>query len=393
MFSKRLNIINIAAILFFCYYLQGIVYASGSFLSQFIVLIYLLLGLICFFKALVCRDNSKVVNTVIIFYILLSLSFIISPKTVIGTKYEAIGIVSTFDQFKGISLCILSFFISYYTTLKNDISEKNIVFLFFVFFAISIVRYLYSIAVHDNSDSFTNNSGYWMVSIIPFIPFLIAKNKLLGFSIVLSITYLTILSSKRGAIVCLIIALMIMLVYYFKNKKIKPRHIIVFAVIISLLAIFIYQSIVSNEYLISRLDYTSESGIGTRDIAYKTIWQHWYNDTNLITIVFGNGMASSITVWGNYAHNDWLELLINNGICGVFLYACFFVFAFLYIRRMNLDNTFKQSACLCLSIWFLKTIFSMGYTDIVNAPISILLGLIIGKNTYCLKNSYDFKIN
>ena len=162
----------------------------------------------------------------------------------------------------------------------------------------------------------------------------------------------------------------------------------VFAILLLLAAAatFIYYSIESNEYLMSRIEKTQSEGIGQRSIAYVALWNHWSSDTNLFTFLFGNGMAQTITVWGNYAHNDWLELLIDNGLLGVVIYLMLFVLAFMYIRKMNIGRLYKLSAYLCLIIWFLKTVFSMGYTSMMNVMICFLLGLIIGKNEFAKRN-------
>jgi len=386
MLYRKNYLLNISVVLFLVYFLQGIAYPSGSLISQTILLLYVCIGAVCFVKTCLYKRTPLAVKTLILFYIFLTLSFIISPKAVIGTNYEAIGVVHTFDQFKNISLCILSFFIPYSTIVKKSISINNILFIFFTFLFLSLVRYAYSIGLHYDNESFTNNSGYYLVSLIPFLPIVIKKNRIIGVTSIIIITYLTILSSKRGAIVCLIISLAILIFLYFKNRKIKLLHILAFTIIICGLGVFIYKTIISNEYLISRLEYTADSGIGPRSIAYKTIWQHWLHDTNIISILFGNGMASSVTVWGNYAHNDWLELLISNGVIGVSLYAVFFISTFFYIKKSKLDNTYKVSAYLCFIIWFLKTVFSMGYTDSVNIFITILLGILLGSNEYYKQN-------
>lgn len=387
------NQLNVSVVLFFLYFLQGVVYPSGSFLSQSIILIYLLMGFVSFGGALLYRKNPWVVVVWEMFYLLLALSFLVSPPTVLGTKYEAIGQVSTFDQFKGITICVLSFFVSYYVALKKNVSEKNIIFIFFAFFLLSIIRFFYSIGLHSDREFFTNNSGYFVVLILPFLPFVFRKHQLLGFISAILMSYLVISSSKRGAIVCLILGLLVFLYFYYKNRKLKFANVFSFVLLLLVSSYFIYETILANEYLLSRLEYTQESGIGTRSVAYGVLWQHWLNDTNILTILFGNGMSSTVSVWGNFAHNDWLELLISNGIVGVVLYAIFFVLFIVYVRNMQLDSVYKSSAYLCILIWLLKTIFSMGYTDTVHAIITMLLGLIVGKNEQLLSSGKAKMLN
>lgn len=378
------NQLNVSVVLFFLYYLQGVVYPSGSFFSQSILLLYLLIGFVSLVGVVLYKKNPGVVSILVIFYLLLSLCFLASPSTVVGAKYEAIGSVDTFDQFKSITFCILSFFVSYYLSVKKDVSENNIVFVFLAFFVLSIIRFFYSVELNSDKEFFTNNSGYFVVSVLPFLPFVLRKNRVMGLISAVLLSYFVILSSKRGAIVCLALGLLILFYSYYKDRQFKIVNVFSFIIIFLIFVFFLYESILSNEYLMNRLEYTQERGIGARSVAYGVLWQHWINDTNILTILFGNGMSASVSVWGNYAHNDWLELLVSNGAVGVLLYAAFFIFLVVYIRSMKLDAVYKSSAYLCVSIWLLKTIFSMGYTDMTHAIVTLLLGIIIGRNEHML---------
>lgn len=140
----------------------------------------------------------------------------------------------------------------------------------------------------------------------------------------------------------------------------------------------IYYAYESNEWLLSRIEFMQNEGIGGRGVAYPVLLGHWYNDTNFWTLMFGNGMAQTVTVWGNFAHNDWLELLICNGVVGVVLYLMIFVGLFRFIYRSSLSSWVRLSAYLCMLIWFLQSLFSMGFTSMSNVEYILLLGLIVG---------------
>ena len=381
MTSRTVNFLTIAILLFVIYFLQGFLYPTGSIISQFSILLFLIIGFFSFIKTLLRLNNPFFVKVFIAFYIILLLTFLLSPKTVIGTKNEAIGLVSTFGQFKEISAFVLSFFIAYIFVSKNNINSTYIYWTGIVFFVLSVIRYFFSKdLLLEDREMFTNNAGYFLVAIIPYIPFLIEKKKSIGVIISVLVTGLIIASAKRGAIVCLIASILFMLLYYLKSHKITIKHIIVTLIVFSISAIFVYYAVTSNEYLMMRIVKTQDEGIGQRSIAYLTLWQYWSSETNILKFLFGNGMTQTVTVWGNYAHNDWLELLIDNGLVGVILYMLFFISAFAYIRKMKIESIYKLSAYLCLIIWLLKTIFSMGYTSIMNVIFCLLLGMIIGIN-------------
>lgn len=383
MSAKKINCLNIALVLFVIYFLQGILYPSGSIISQTVLLLFLIIGLFCYLKTMLRLDNPSFVKLFILFYAILLITFLVSPKTVIGDKNEAIGIVSTFGQFKEISAFVLSFFISYIFVLKQDIDDVKVWWFGIIIFLLSLLRFFFSRdLLAEESEMFTNNAGYFLVAAIPYIPFIIKKKKVLGVVIAVILSALIIASAKRGAIVCLMGSLVFMIFYYLKSHKITIKRVFAILLLSAAAVMFIYYSIESNEYLMMRLDKTQEEGIGPRSIAYVALWNHWCSDTNLFTFLFGNGTAQTITVWGNYAHNDWLELLIDNGLVGVSIYLMLFVMAFIYIRKMTIGHRYKMSAYLCLIIWLSKTVFSMGYTSMMNVIFCCLLGLIMGKNEF-----------
>ena len=123
-----------------------------------------------------------------------------------------------------------------------------------------------------------------------------------------------------------------------------------------------------------------EGKSSNRDVAYSQLFSHWLNETNPLLFLFGNGTAQTITVWGNYGHNDWLELLIDNGLVGTLVYFAIVVATISYIRKARLSKLNKMSAYLCVLILFMQSCFSMGFTSGENGILVFLLGIIIGNN-------------
>ena len=145
---------------------------------------------------------------------------------------------------------------------------------------------------------------------------------------------------------------------------------------------FIYNQFLDNEYLQRRLEATLEGQSSNRDVAYSQLLDHWLNESNPLIFLFGNGTAQTISVWGNYGHNDWLELLVDNGLFGAVLYFSIFVSTILYIKKARLVFEMKTAAYLCVLILFIQSCFSMGFTGGGNGILVFLLGVIIGNNEY-----------
>ncbi len=376
---SKLNWLGIAIILYILYNLQGLLYVSGSAFSQFILLLFLIIGVICFISILLRRKNPAIVSLFIIFYLTIAIWYLLSPKTVVGTINEAIGEVSTIEQFKASSIFFMSFFVAYYSSINKNFVESNISKITLIFYVLATLRYLSVRDIHsDMSAGFTNNGGYYFVALLPYIPISFKRNNIMGIILLLVSMIGIFASAKRGAIVCLLISIVFAFIYYIKIYKKSFKRIVPALIILCCLAIVGYYSYISNDYLVARIAYTQEEGIGARSVAYSMLLNHWISDTNLLTFLFGNGSAATVEVWGNYAHNDWLEILIDYGLYGCIIYVLLFTAFFLYIKKAKAEFYYKLAMYICLIVWFLKTIFSMGYTDASNAYFMFLLGAIIG---------------
>ena len=378
--GARIISLSIAILLYVIYLLQGLVYQSGSIISQGILLLFLIIGFISFVSTAFRGDNPKIVTMFIVFYAMIVLWYILSPKIVYGTVNEAIGEVSTLGQFKSASVVFLSFFIAYRYVTNTPEGRTNITIIAIIFYALALLRYFYSKSeLLEERESFTNNAGYYFVALLPFIPVVFKRHRVLGVLMML-ISLLTILASaKRGAILCLIVVAIFSLFYYLKSNTISVKELVGSLILFSAVLFLGYDSYISNDYLVSRIENTQEIGLGNRAIAYSSLWNHWYTDTNLFTLIFGNGSAASVEVWGNFAHNDWLEILIDYGLVGVIVYLILFITFYNYIRKSNFEFSYMLAMYICLIVWFLKTIFSMGYTDSANAFFMFMLGIFIGK--------------
>lgn len=389
MASRKPIILFVVVILFIVYYLQDILYSGGSLISQLAILLFLLIGLFYYGKTAIYVHKPFFVTMWLIFYFVQAITFLFSPKEVFGTVYEAIGRASTLEQFKGISVFMLSFCVGYVISRKyGKLNENLFVYIGLAFFALAFVRYFYMLNTLLSTlkvDAVTNNSGYFIVGAFPFLPFLLKRNKIFGFVLLILSILLIMFAAKRGTIVCMLAALFFSLMFYMKMNKASVKTFFITLILLLGVSYLIYYAYESNEWLLARMEFMEDNGIGGRGLAYPILFGHWYNDTNFWTLMFGNGMAQSVTVWGNFAHNDWLELLISNGAVGVILYLTIFISMIKFLRNSSLSPIMRLSAYLCILIWFLQSIFSMGYTAISNAEYILLLGLIAGKEKVRIK--------
>lgn len=366
--------------LYILYSLQGILYPTGSLLSQLLLLLFLVTGIYWMFRTISQKSrNPRVVNIWILFFLLLTITYIVSPKEVLGTTYEALGKMSTIGQFKNICFVSLPFFIVYCYAKKGVLTSSFLFYLSIILVIVAVLRYLYSAQLIQEvyTSGFQNNAAYNIIAVLPFMPFVFKKRKILGVFLLLAGIAFILFAAKRGAIVCLIVAMLATVIYLLKHSRMKAsRQFAIIGVAVCIGGGMIYLTM-NNEFLLDRIEQTLEGNIGTREIAYSVLWNHWLN-SNLFVQIFGNGLLQSVSVWGNSAHNDWLELLIDNGVLGVVIYFLFFVSLFNHIRKMTEDSVLQLSTLLAALILLTKSIFSMGYVDFVNVPMVLAMGIGLG---------------
>ncbi len=384
--------LSLYVLLFVAYYSQGFLYPEGSLISQSSVLLLLVIGLIYYGNTFIYLHKPFVINAWLFFYFVQALTFLFSPKEVNGTLYEAIGRTTTFEWFKGISVFMLSLCVGYVLSrkTKGGIQDKYILYIGLAFLVMSIARYFYMLnaeRIFRQRDDVTNNGSYFLVCLLPYFPYLLKRSKALCFAVLILVVLLIMVAAKRGAIVCMVVALGFSLLYYLKVKKASLRTSLLTVALAVGFGFLIYNIYESNDWLLKRVAFMQANGIGGRAIAYPILFGHWYSDTNLWTLLFGNGMAQSVTLWGNFAHNDWLELLISNGIVGVALYLVLFGSVVRWVYRSALSTIPRLSAYLCLVVWFMQSLFSMGFFSMYNGMYVLLLGMIIGSVKYRLKTN------
>lgn len=373
--------------LFSLFYLQRLFLGQVSPVTIFCFGMFVLVGA----YSMIVKQSVTLDTTLnrfwFVFVVMLIITIIVSPYYVYGVRYEAIGRVNTLNQGKYSIAFGLTYFTGYYIGKKNKILQNDFFYLAILIFITSVVHYFLAILFREEStgeenQGFTNNASYFIATALPFIPFIFKRSKLVAFAIFTVAVGLIVLGSKRGALLCTFACFAFSIYYYVKHnpKSIGLNTKIAIFFVILIFVGFIVNRYYSNDYLMQRMEKTQESGFGTREIAYKILFNHWWNDDNFLTFVFGNGTSQSVSVWGNYAHNDWLELLIDNGLFGVIIYASIYFRSFKYVYDNEFPFHVKWCLYLCLIIWGLKSCFSMGYNNFSTILMVYFIGMGIGNN-------------
>jgi O-antigen ligase len=365
--------------LFAVYYAQDWLYTTGSILSQACIVLIILISLYYMLLTLFIKNKNNVFyNAWTLFVLLNFFGFIIKPDLAAGPSR---------DMFKTFLGCMLPFYPFYYFAFKYQLKVSHLVTFFLLMLPVIILQYYKNqsnILLESDSESaeVVNNIAYSFVSFLPTV-FLVKKNRLFSGILMTVLILFIIQGAKRGAILAGAIGLI--MYFYYQIKTIKKGNrifgYITAVVVISGLAIFAYNTIKNNAFLLQRMTSISQGDTSGRGEIYRAILHIWYNCDNLFHYIFGYGFASSVTLAGDYAHNDWLELLSNFGLVGVGVY----LFLFYGAVKYSLDKSWMPDKRIIMMtitmIWFFTSMFSMWYTSLGGYPQAILLGYLVGIKT------------
>jgi len=253
---------------------------------------------------------------------------------------------------------------------QGILSANTIKYWFFIFLVITTFQFeLYenrsfvtAIEIGSAQEEFTNNTGYRFLSLFPLL-FFFNKKPLLQYLGLLYITYFIVSSMKRGAIIIGIICFVWFLV---RTLKITRRRTKLFAITLSLIAVFIIGKYVvklyqTSEFFQYRIEQTEAGYTSQRDILYADMINYYLYKTSSLQALFGSGAWSTLRVSSNFAHNDWLEIAVNQGLLGLIIYSIYWGSFFSFWRKFKHWDGPYSILGMCFFIYFLKTFFSMSY--------------------------------
>lgn len=307
-------------------------------------------GMYCLGKCLLERKMEKFDIGVAIFIMMHLLYFLFS---------WVIGKQST--TFIGNIVVSMSMFFVFKYLGENSALTKQFLNLFVTIMVLcSIGRYyFYDIRLHTlfTQENITNNGSVAFLFLFPLLFFI--KNKAISFAMFCVSIYFILLSAKRGNILAIIIPAIIYLYYFFKDNK-KLYWKVIASLLIILFIYYISLFISEYDFLLKRFEQTIEGNSSSRDILYSNAINLWTGSNNIFHLLFGYGQGATMYLIGNYAHNDWLELLVDNGLLGICVYLYIFVTLFFFIKNLPAEDI-RYSMVSLFIIWGLKTCFSMGF--------------------------------
>lgn len=357
---------NIYLLSWVIYYLQNYFDYRGSFLSRALILILLMVS---FYYTIYAIIHFKLPKPMKILGVMLA----------IWTVYGLIMIIlqdnstaPSFNYIKDIYISFLPIYTIYVFVKKGWLTEKMLLLWTYVFVVIGVMLFYSNARARMDllgADEVTNNSGYAIVTIIPLL--LLFKDKPIIQYVLLGVCmFHVIIGMKRGAILCgAVCTLWLVLSNMTQEKKLTSkaarnmfwRLLLTVGMIVGGI-IVVTNLFATSDYFNHRFEQTMDGDTSGRDEMYSMMLDYYLNQ-DFWKVLVGNGGYSTESIFGILAHNDWLEIAIDNGLILLVVYAAFWIS--MIVMFLKGDKTKERIMLgMFLLIYLFKSFVSMSYSAV-----------------------------
>lgn len=372
---KSNTIVHLYLALLMLYYGQGFLFGEGL-LARLILVLFV--GISFYYWIYAIAKYKLPLPLRMLSVLLVIWTFYGIPPIIFGSKAAVLEGFETYHYLKTIYISMLPIYVFYVLSKKNLLTENILRGWFIIFIIIAIGNYYYgmqkalSIAIEKGADASeaTNNSGYFVATLLCLVP-VFYKKKALLYSVMGICLFFTLSSFKRGAIISALLCCCVIVRYSLKAKEGDVRKksntfriwILLFLFII-VAYLFVVHFLATSDYFNYRLEQTLEGSSSGRDELYSLYLNHFMHESNFTAFLFGNGAYGSLENFGCFAHNDWLEIAIDNGLFFLVLYAAYWISLLVTLCRGDNKSYYTTIFTLFVIIYFLRSFLSMSYSDI-----------------------------
>ena len=359
-------------------YLKTIVNYPDS-ISVMLTGLLFLICIVCAFKVFLSRGDRH--DGFLYAFTILMLMFTIYGGICIlkGEEYNVGTRVYTSRMYlMDIYVSLLPIYAFYYYSSKGFLSHRSVARFFFACAIITVFLYFKTennnlLNASSEADGVVNNISYSFLSMLVGTSLFFNK-RWLQYTIFGLVAVFLLLGLKRGAMLvyplCLLFFLSVIMKDSSRNRKVTVY--VLSLIFIAGLIWYIQYRYSIDSFFRSRMELTEEMGSSGRDVLFSTFWSHFVTNPNLYQQLFGEGAMSTVKVSYNFAHNDWLEILINQGVLGVIIYLIYWVSLIRTWRKSQSVNSAVYLAIgLFAIIFFMRSLYSMGYTGCDYATASV----------------------
>lgn len=386
--TKLLSFTNVYIFLWLVYSLQTFIFGGvGSIYSRIIIVFLMGVSMYYFVYALIhykLPSYMKGLSVLLIMFTFYGFLLILSPSTFKDQLGET---VSKYRYIFNIYLSLLPIYPFYVFTRQGKINEdilKKWVLVFFVCVTLQFYQNLQqrlqeALEMGSSREEFTNNFGYEFLSMIPLMAFF-SKRKWIQYAGLVYAMVFMLMAMKRGAILIGGICIVWFLYRSFKKSTRKQKkRVLLLSLLLLAGIIFTFVYLENNsDFFIYRLETTLEGGSSGRDEIYTTYFNYFISENNLLRLLFGHGAYTTLSIMGQFAHNDWLEIAISQGVFGIIIYLLYWIGFYKSTNKARFDEELFMAMSLLLIYNFIRSFFSMSYGD-MSIYATICLGYCMGQ--------------
>lgn len=386
MVLKERYILFIYIVLWFLYELQGFLWTEGNLLSQAIILTLNGVSIYYVWKVNVRVPNKPAyifaLNALLVMFFFYGVVYVLDGEHF----YLGVSVLKPFNYLKGIMNSLLPIYAFYYFAWKGVLSKKYMQVLTFFFFCVAFLSYWsYELDARTilqergvERDGIVNNMGYEFLCLFPILSFFDKRPWLQYLGIICVMTFI-LMGMKRGAILIGAVCMIWFLMEMFRTAKRYKKLLIVLVstVVVVLISYLVWYLLQTSDFFNQRLQATIEGNMSGRNVLFITFLNYFLYDTTAFQFLLGSGANATLEISMNYAHNDWVELAINQGVFGVALYVVYWVCFFRAWRTMSDNRVVAFAFGLLFFIYFMRTFFSFSYGDMSIYSTSVL-GFCLG---------------
>ena len=363
----RINYSYVYIVLWMLYYLQEILMLRGV-IAQ---LIFVLLMLMSFYALIQVNFRYRISPYLKWLNIMLVILSIYGLIPVIG-GWTLTGVIQGMSWMNYVYLqtilsSILPVYAFYYYSIKKELTLNSFNVVFVVFLAFSIIAFyqnLFSETERLEKDEITNNAGFFFVPLIPMLNLLKLKNVWIYIFLIIIAAFM-LMSMKRGAILAGGVMGILFVIHHFRGKSLRHLMNILILSIAAMYAIFLYviEQYSKSSYFQTRVEQTLSGNSSGRTYIYENYWRYFVEHTNTLEFIIGNGANATKALLGQYAHNDWLEFAINQGVLGVVLYLVYWTVLVREWRHYRGPIECRWVLGDIIIAYFLISLYSMSFAD------------------------------
>lgn len=257
-------------------------------------------------------------------------------------------------------LWILSYLFFYDYTQRGD-TEKKDVFRFAVFTLLfyCCATVYYSVNALQNYGHYTAmNIIYYALAIFPWTLTEGKKERVL-YACIFVVTFISL---KRGAIIALPIMYAIETFLRERDRGDAVRKIArLMGLLIAVLVAFYFVDLYTDGLMTQRFSIEELSTGSGRTNNYRAAIAT-IRERDLVQLMLGGGIGSSVDLLGTGVHNEWLEMLFSFGVIGLVIYTSFIVGILVRTKQICRVNARLGSiAGMSVVLYLILSFVSTGY--------------------------------